>query len=94
MKTVFYLLLIIVLINLIDFGILLGPHHLQIRAIDITLPELSAVRQLPGKANGPVGLELITTAEQDSDLGTLGHVAVLVSWRDGRQLLIDAGMNQ
>lgn len=71
-----------------------GPPHLQTRAIAPPLPgvaELLALRDVP---DGPMRVELLTVASQESPRGTLAHTAVLVHWADGRAFLIDAAMDR
>lgn len=90
--------MVLVAAILLGLAALLGlliPHHLQIRGVDIVLPaqqDVLALRDLPGEQ--PVDVAFVTTAEQESELGRLGHVVMLVTWADGRQLAIDAGMNR
>lgn len=76
-------------------GVQLGPAHLQIRAIDVEIPTLDAIAKLQSdKTETPQLVTFVSTAQQSSERGTIGHVGVLVTWLDGRQLLIDTGMNR
>lgn len=73
----------------------LVPAHLQIRAIDIDLPPLDEIVNLRvDEFDSPQLVAFVTTAQQSSGLGTIGHVGVLVTWINGRQLLIDTGMDR
>lgn len=75
-------------------GIQLGPAHLQIRTIDVEIPTLDEIANLPvDETEGPQRVTFATTAQQSSERGKIGHVGVLVTWHDDRQLLIDTGMD-
>lgn len=81
-------------LTVLILGIVLVPAHLQIREIDVDIPSLNEIANLPvAAADRPRAVTFVTTAQQSSGLGTIGHVGVLVSWNNGRQLLIDTGMD-
>jgi glyoxylase-like metal-dependent hydrolase (beta-lactamase superfamily II) len=73
----------------------LVPPHIQIRALEISLPTLNQVRHLrAGTTNYPQSLSFVATAQQSSSKGTVGHVGILIRWSDNRVLLIDTGMDR
>lgn len=94
MRYVAYLVLGVIALMIAGFVAFLLPHHLQIRNVAITIPEQSAVLALKKDSTGPQSVEFVTTAEQRSDLGVLGHVVMLLTWAEGQQLIIDSGMNR
>ncbi|MEP0203203.1 MAG: MBL fold metallo-hydrolase [Halioglobus sp.] len=82
-------------IAVLYIGTQLGPAHLQIRSIEVDIPALQEVVDLPTEDQDiPQRVSFVTTAEQSGEAGTIGHVGVLVTWPGGKQLLIDAGMDR
>ncbi|MEP4485308.1 MAG: MBL fold metallo-hydrolase [Halioglobus sp.] len=82
-------------IAILYIGTQLGPAHLQIRSIDVDIPALQEIVDLPIEdQDTPQRVSFVTTAEQSGDAGTIGHVGVLVTWSSGKQMLIDAGMDR
>ena len=66
--------------------------HSQVGGVSPDLPSadvLLAVRH----DEGPVGVRVLTTSEQQMPVGELSHNAVRLEWPDGRSFLIDAGMD-
>jgi glyoxylase-like metal-dependent hydrolase (beta-lactamase superfamily II) len=85
------------------------PAHLQIRGTRPPLPPLGTIRaEVAAAADGPVRLSWINTASQATPrrnvLGAgdphpqrpyrLCHSSFVLEWRDGRTLLVDAGMTR
>ncbi|MGV0035806.1 MAG: MBL fold metallo-hydrolase [Candidatus Azotimanducaceae bacterium WSBS_2022_MAG_OTU7] len=95
MKFLLYAVLGLLVLVVLAAGFVLLPPHLQIRNLDIEIPTLEDVRALAvSEAEIPEVINFVTTAEQSSGAGAVGHVGVLVTWRNGKQLLIDSGMDQ
>jgi glyoxylase-like metal-dependent hydrolase (beta-lactamase superfamily II) len=95
MKYILYALSGLIVLVILAAGFVLLPPHIQIRQLDIEIPELDALRSLDvPEMDRPQILMFVTTAEQGDGPGTIGHVGVLVTWLNGRQLLIDTGMDR
>jgi glyoxylase-like metal-dependent hydrolase (beta-lactamase superfamily II) len=87
--TFFILLLIVILFALV-------PGHLQIRKLVIEIPSLEYTEDLfleQDSKTFPIDIHYVNTAQQTGPFGTLGHLGVLITWNDGKQFLIDTGMN-
>lgn len=95
MKVLSYGVLAIVFLVVVLLGVFIIPAHLQIRQMNIELPVPERLLELGAQVQAlPRSLSFVTTSEQSGPIVTLGHVGILVSWADGRQLLIDAGMDR
>ncbi len=95
MKYLLYALLGLIVLVILAAGFVLIPAHLQIRQMDIAIPDLDALRSLAvPDMETPRLVGFVTTAEQGNGPGTIGHVGILVAWPNGRQLLIDTGMDR
>lgn len=75
-------------------AVFLGPPHLQTRRIAPALPSAADLLALRDAADGPVSIESLLVASQDTTRGTLGHTVFLARWADGRAFMIDAGMDR
>lgn len=72
----------------------LGCAHRGIRAENPPLPAIPAVLELATQPDRPVRLSWIETASQRDPSGAvIVHPVFVLEWRDGRILLVDAGMD-
>lgn len=92
----------ILIVAIIGLGVLaasislLGAHQ-QIRRLVVEIPTIDDVKVLfpdENKKHYPNSINYLNTATQAGPFGTLGHVGVIISWSDGKQFLIDTGMNR
>jgi glyoxylase-like metal-dependent hydrolase (beta-lactamase superfamily II) len=68
--------------------------HVQVRGVAPGLPERISLGGAVKGSEGPVGLYYVNTASQRlSSEESLGHLAFILEWRDGRLLMIDSGMD-
>ena len=72
----------------------LVPPHLQVRAVEPTLPDEAQLRAFMSIENGPIGVRYVNTSTQKSPDGKLGHTVFLVEWANGNLFMIDAGMDR
>lgn len=94
MKIFLYAVLVLLVLVVFAVGFVLVPAHLQIRNLDIEIPALEEIQALEvSEIDMPQVITFVTTAEQGSGTGAIGHVGVLVTWLSGKQLLIDTGMD-
>ncbi len=70
----------------------LGKAHWEIREVDPALPDAEALASSLSGSAGPVRIRYLNTASQRAPAGTVAYPAFLLEWRNGRELLIDAGM--
>ncbi|WP_439100797.1 MBL fold metallo-hydrolase [Congregibacter sp.] len=75
-------------------AVFLGPAHLQIRAIEPTLPTEAELRALGTEAQGPVSISIAQSSAQSGPDRNLSHSIVIIEWPDGRQFMIDAAMDR
>ena len=94
MRWILRVVLALVSIVVVGLGVVLVPPHVQIRGIAPALPSDAELMSLLEEPDGPVGLEMLVVATQDSARGRSGHSSFVVRWADGRRLLIDAGMDE
>lgn len=95
-KIILVLTTLLALVGIALLALLL-PAHLAIRDMAINIPEQAQIRAVfseQEQASYPSRIIYVNTATQDTPIGTLGHVGVLIEWPDGKQFLIDAGMNE
>lgn len=85
-------LLLLVLLILVAAAILL-PAHRQIRAVNAALPAAAEFEQLR-RANGPINIYYVNTAQQQLPDSVLTHSAFVLEWADGQLFLIDTGMTE
>jgi len=80
--------------------ILLFPAHWQINKINSELPNMAQINHVFERVDSmtktreklPVDIRYINTAFQESSMGALSFIGVLLTWGDGKTFLIDAGM--
>lgn len=85
--------LIVLLVLVALFALL--PGLVQIRNVEIVIPEfeqIDAAFELADQLEMPTNIQYINTATQETPLGPMGFLGVLITWADGKQFLIDAGM--
>lgn len=98
LKKTFYVVATLVVILFIALAVALFPAHLQIREIQPSLPSeeevlISFLQSDLKKQELPVAIHYLKTASQPlADGGVLGHMVVKLEWGDGKQFLIDTGM--
>lgn len=98
LKKILYTLLTLVIVLVIVIAVALVPAHFQIREVQPTLPTAEEVLMtfLDTDLSGeelPADIHYITTASQPlADGGVLGHMVVKLQWSNGKQFLIDTGM--
>jgi glyoxylase-like metal-dependent hydrolase (beta-lactamase superfamily II) len=75
-------------------ALVLIEAHVEIQGIDPPLPDPVQLEEHLAAAGGPTRIATVTTAAQSGGPATLGHVAFVLEWGDGRSFLIDAGMER
>ena len=81
---------------------LLLPAHFQINNINSELPSMAQINHVFERVDSmtktkeklPVDIRYINTAFQESSMGALSFIGVLLTWGDGKTFLIDTGMGQ
>mgnify|MGYP001823972656 CR=1 FL=1 len=95
-KLLVYLAAGLAVIGFVVFSFVLFPAHWQIRSLAIDIPPAEAVDaalEAIDEENLPTEIFFVNTAQQSSPFGHLGHVGILISWRNGNTFLIDTGMS-
>ncbi len=84
----------LVLLVLLGAAFFLVPPHLQVRAVEPTLPDEAQLRALMSIENVPSGVRYLNISTQKMPDGKLGHTVFLVEWANGNLFMIDAGMDR
>jgi glyoxylase-like metal-dependent hydrolase (beta-lactamase superfamily II) len=83
------------LVLLLIAAAFLVEAHIEIGRVTPPLPEWTALAGELAVAEGPARIAYVETASQSGEgPATLGHVAFLLEWDDGRSFLVDAGMER
>jgi len=93
MKTLFKVILGLLLLAILAITALLLPAHLQVRSVEPELPSLNQLEALHNIPNGPISIQYVNTSSQVSTQGILSHTAFIVEWADGKRFMIDSGMD-
>ena len=97
LRIVGYLLLAAATLSILVFAAILLPAHWQIRSVAVEIPSVQQLDLALGQVSAeafPTRIQFINTAQQSGPFGSLGHVALLIQWADGKSFLVDTGMNE
>lgn len=94
LKKIIYGFLGLVVLLLIIGSIYIVPPHQQISQFKSAIPDFETIKETLDAASGPIDISYVTTASQKIGSRTMGHVGVVLRWADGRNFLIDAGMDR
>ncbi|MEM8497391.1 MAG: MBL fold metallo-hydrolase [Pseudomonadota bacterium] len=93
-KKTFQIIALIVLIFFLILAAVLGKAHWDIRQVNPALPSLQELDAKLNITNGPVQIRYLLNASQSSPAGTMTHSSFLFEWGDGKQFLLDVGMDK
>lgn len=85
----------VLLLLIVFVAITVVPGHFQVRSVEASIPSIESIQKLKdASVDGPVTVSFVETASQSKGNTVIGHAGVLVTRADGRQLLIDTGMDR
>lgn len=95
MKYIAFAVAGVLLLLVVFVAVTVVPSHLQVRSIEATIPSIEDIQKLKDSGvDGPTTVSFVEMATQSKGDTVIGHASVLVTWADGKQLLIDAGMDR
>lgn len=93
MRRLLLFLVILLVLPVLFLGGVLFAAHRQIRNVDPPLPDVEALLASVDVEGGPTRVRYVNSASQPTADGrTMGHVAFVLEWEDGRRFMIDTGM--
>jgi len=85
----------VVSVLVLGVALYFAPEQLQTQMINPALPNEAELRALGLDEEGPESVGYILSASQEWKSGSdLAHPTFVITWADGRQLLIDLGMDR